>query len=1081
MSRSPYRRFSLFELSPLEARVFLTSTPASPRPETLGSALDKGERQVIVDRFDNNAAQQSALQTKLNASSTQFDNALHNYVQSRTNAKWFFDDEDTADYVAYLLGTTINYTSTVANADAVKEFHKFPEQGSASSYDIDLPNDIDWITPGGSSNPEFLHTLNRHGHFQDLAYAYRVTGDAEYAEELAYEIADWTTQYPTSNVPQAYSADDQDGWRLDTALRAENWANAYFIMIGSAGFSGADSTLMVYKLIQMGDYLQSEAAVATDFGSNRALSVGRSLLLLGQMFPELDTAATWVSTGRTLVFNCARGQLYNDGSHFEQSPVYTSGVAEDLLEARLLDMRNGDDAPWTQDPDGAGPEKKIATIISNAVSSYWQLLSPDGNRPAIGDSYRSTSVTLFLKANLIQGADTWPDAKPRLRDLFLFGPTTINPFLGNPVTPALGARGDTYAMTDGGLYVMRSGNASTDNQIIFDAGPKGGIHGHFDLLSFELFGGGRPLILDPGAFIYEPENPDRQYVVSNKAHNTLNVDSANTGELEGDDNPGIVIQNYAVTGSSAQVTASHFGYGYLRGNPVVTRTVWYDLDGTMLLIDRVEATSIHDYQISFNLAGDASAAATGVQGDNSFRTRYASGGNVKVAPIHVDSGTVARGGLTFVTNTASGDFKDDAYRFTVSKNDSKTAVFVTLVTAYDGTTPPNISASMLTASPTAGGAIQVRLNRNGSNTDLTFAGPTFERLNANAQTDGTYNDVAYDSLGQLHKVWFDRSDRKLKYAARETDGAWSIVQTIADPISAAAGEYQFLSLALDSANRPAVAYFNGWNGDLMFAQHSSVTSAFEVQTLESTGSTGLYPSLAFSRNDGAVITYYNRTKGDLKMASAATGGFTISTLDSAGDVGRFSSLSLDPTRPIVSKFALAYEDTTHGTVKYAVQGNIGPGTKANGYTYYTVEDLQISGGYISMAFFKSGSSDPARAFLPAVSYYDATTTSLRFAYASNPNYGFTAATIANKKQGLYSKLFFSGTNQNSINIYYFDRTNNVAKRYAGSLNWATSTISSSVYTTLAAGGRELHVSRFGSSVVYTNLNEAAGTLRAEFL
>jgi hypothetical protein len=168
-------------------------------------------------------------------------------------------------------------------------------------------------------------------------------------------------------------------------------------------------------------------------------------------------------------------------------------------------------------------------------------------------------------------------------------------------------------------------------------------------------------------------------------------------------------------------------------------------------------------------------------------------------------------------------------------------------------------------------------------------------------------------------------------------------------------------------------------------------------------------------------------------------------------------------------------------VKYAVQGNIGPGTKVNGYTYYIADDMQISGGYISLAFFKSGSSDPARAFLPAVSYYDASVTSLKFSYARDPNFNFSAALIANKKQGLYSKLFFTGADQNRINIYYFDRTNNLAKRYTGTLTWSQSKISNSAYATLVAGGREIHVARFGSGLAYTSLNEAASTLRVEFL
>ncbi|MCS7034732.1 MAG: heparinase II/III family protein [Phycisphaerae bacterium] len=1073
----------LFELSPLESRVLLTSTPASPRPETLGALLDRGERQWIVDRFTHNPQRQAILQARLNTSPGQFDSNLLSYMQGRTNAKWYFDDSVTADYVSYLLGSSINYQVTVDRASEVKEFHRFPEQGSSTSYEVDLPDVINWVAPGGSSNPEFLHTLNRHPFFQDLAYAYRITGDAEYAQELAYELASWSQQYVSSDVPGAWSDSDKAGWRLDTALRAENWVNTYFLMLGGPHFTAAASTLMIYKLIQKADYLYSLALSATpaDFSSNRTLAIARSLLMLGQMFPEIDNSPMWESVGRNLLFQCARGQLYNDGSHHEQSPSYTNAVADDLLEARLLDKINGDDGPWRVDPDGSGPARKMATIVSNAVSSYWQLLSPDGNRPAIGDTYRNTSVTLFLKANLIQGTSLWPAAKPRLRDVFLFGPDAINPFVGNPVTPPLGNRGQAYAMTDGGLYVMRSDNSANATQVIFDASPKGGLHGHFDLFNFELFGGGRPLILDPGAYIYEPENPDRQYVVSTRAHNTLNVDGANVGELEGSGNPGIIVHSYSSSSTATMITASHFGYAHLRGNPVVTRTLWYNHGGIVLLVDRVEATTLHNYQISFNLDASAAASTTGVQTDNSFRTRFASGGNVKVAPIHTDGGSVVRGPVTFVTNRAEGDFKDDAYRFTVTRNNAKSTVFVTLITTYIGASVPNVTASLLTPAPTASGTVRVRLNNNGVETELTFTAPVFQRLNANAQSNGTFNDIAYDSLGRLHMVFSDRNDRKLKYTVRETDGTWSLVQTIADPVSASAGEYQYLSLAIDHQNRPAVAYFNGWAGDLMFARLSSTTNAFEVETVDSSGSTGLYPSLVFGRNKSPAITYYSRSKGDLRMAHAGTDGWILSTLDSAGDVGRFSSLVLDPTRPTATKWAVAYEDTTNGRVKYAIQGNIGPGSKANGYTYYTVDDMEVCGGYISLAFFKSGSSDPTRAYLPAVSYYDAGNASLKFAYAADVNYNFTAVTLARRKQGLYSRLFFSGPAENAINIFFFDRTNNLARRFSGILNWSSGTISNGGLSNLVAGGREIHVGRFNGNLAYSSLNETTGTLRVEFL
>ena len=52
-------------------------------------------------------------------------------------------------------------------------------------------------------------------------------------------------------------------------------------------------------------------------------------------------------------------------------------------------------------------------------------------------------------------------------------------------------------MTDSGNYIMRSGADANARQLSFRAGPKGGQHGHFDELSFELSGYGSVLLADP--------------------------------------------------------------------------------------------------------------------------------------------------------------------------------------------------------------------------------------------------------------------------------------------------------------------------------------------------------------------------------------------------------------------------------------------------------------------------------------------------------------------------------------------------------------------------------------------------------
>ena len=61
---------------------------------------------------------------------------------------------------------------------------------------------------------------------------------------------------------------------------------------------------------------------------------------------------------------------------------------------------------------------------------------------------------------------------------------------------------------------MRSSDDSSNGlQVTFNAGPKGGGHGHLDYLNFELYGYGKALIADPGPWAYD-NSPERAYALS---------------------------------------------------------------------------------------------------------------------------------------------------------------------------------------------------------------------------------------------------------------------------------------------------------------------------------------------------------------------------------------------------------------------------------------------------------------------------------------------------------------------------------------------------------------------------------------
>jgi hypothetical protein len=719
-------------------------------------------------------------------------------------------------------------------------------------------------------------------------------------------------------------------------------------------------------------------------------------------------------------------------------------AVDDLIEALHLDELNG--TPWSN---------TYLNKVKNAVDATWQQLSPNGLRPAIGDTYRLGGSTIFLRAALALNETRWPEGKPRPRDAWVFGTSAIALHLNNLNNPALGDRSDRVELRDSGNFVLRSGDDTSARQINFKAGPKGGIHGHFDLLNFEFWGSGRPLIADPGAYLYD-NSSKRNYVMSTKAHNTIGVTDTNHGELLNNDS--ILVSPLSTIAGGTMISASHQAYSYLPGSPTIQRSLWYDGNNTLVVVDFVAGTRARNYEASFNL-----------QNQNTFRdlsngliySRNTDGlGNVRIQSL-LRAGQTAGIQTTnaFTTSNPPPNETDPATRYFVQQKNTTYAVFAHVITAHAGNTANTATATASWVKVPKRLGQSAILNINGNN--ISFLPPQFQTPQAEANVRGTGNDIAYDAGGRLHLVYYDRDAQNLKYAVRDTNGVWSTIQTI-DSDGTKLGIN--LSLALDSKGRPGVAYQDGQNGDLRYAYFSPASNAWEVQKVDVKGSTGGYPDLAFTRKNGAAIAYYNKTNGDLRLATSQVDGWAIETIDRKGDVGRFASLVLDPNRPTSSKFAIAYEDTTKADVKWALQYK-------SGWRYETIDNtLGIAGGYISMGFYDSGATTDR--YKAAASYYDATRGQLRYAYDTGgiESQLWTSQAIATRKrQGLYSQLDLTG---NKPRVFFYDGTNKRALMLRGSKigggKWTL--------TDLGPGGREIKFARYNGTYTFTNLNESVGQL-----
>lgn len=638
------------------------------------SALTLADRQQLLRNWAGpNAAK---LWARLDAGDVDaFDYRLLEYVRTRAGPSFFWKTQDLPSDVAFAKAELSNQVkSTVALADQVLAGY-FPEQTTSDPYTVKLPADFSWKDqPDTTDNPEFLYSLNRQGYSLNLAMAARFTGQGKYTDEIVRELNSWSIQQRQLKNPDAWSDAGPGWWLLDTAYRADNWLWTYFTVVDTPQWTPAANTLFLHRLLLHGDFLYR--VTPRDAANNWTTTHARSLLSIGVMFPEFAQAARWSAGGRELLFEALEANFRPDGGHVEQSPDYHGGVVADLLEPYLLDQINGITWPAAQ-----------AKLLENAADAYYQLLSPDGTQPALSDSFRDNGMQVVRRAGIILGDDRWPQARPRMHDVFLLGPAKLAKSVQGSDTPTLAGRGTAYALADSGYYVMRSGEDRAARQLIFDAGPKGGTHGHLDLLNFELFGYGRPLIADPGVLRYD-DSADRAWAVSTPAHNTISVDGKSHAAIERLRGGRIVVDQWDVGRDAIRVTAHHAGYADLAGAPAVARTIWYDRDDTFLVVDWGAAASAHTYTSSFTLPGLQVSKFRG------GRIRSTTGkGDVMLQPLLLDGQSVAVE-TRFTSSNPPPNERDPAVRVAYSQAGTA-ATLATLVTTYSGSTPPDVRAQWL--------------------------------------------------------------------------------------------------------------------------------------------------------------------------------------------------------------------------------------------------------------------------------------------------------------------------------------------------------------------------------------------------
>jgi hypothetical protein len=185
---------------------------------------------------------------------------------------------------------------------------------------------------------------------------------------------------------------------------------------------------------------------------------------------------------------------------------------------------------------------------------------------------------------------------------------------------------------------------------------------------------------------------------------------------------------------------------------------------------------------------------------------------------------------------------------------------------------------------------------------------------------------------------------------------------------------QYTSIAIGADGLPVISYYDLTNGNLKVA-HCGIANCISGNTITtvdaSPADVGQYTSIAIGADFLPVISYYVFGPDDLKVAkctdASCTTFATINILDSTGEVGQYTSIAIGADGlPVIS-----YYDFTNWDLKAAKCLD----ASCASTTINTLDNTGDVGQHTSIAIAPDGN--------PVISYYDFTNQDLKVLKCAN--------------------------------------------------------------------------------------------------
>ena len=449
---------------------------------------------------------------------------------------------------------------------------------------------------------KFVWEPNRHHQLVVLGRAYRVSGEAKFADAVAEQLNSWLEQNLFGLGMN---------WRsgLELGIRLINWVWA----LDFIEESGAVDDGLRHRVLDSVSRHIWEIDRKYSCGSsvnNHLIGEAAGVFVAASYFGNLRGAAKWRARSREILCREILNQTCPDGGTLEQAIGYHLFVLQFFVVAGITARATGQGMPesyWSR-------LEKMFEFLAGLSEGGDSLPAfgdgDDGYVLDLGSNPRSVAEWLAVGAALFERSDFKARAGGYSEPVeWLLGEPGRRSF--EAITESQDERISSRAFADTGYYLLQNGDLDSPDRIsvVFDCGPLGmgaiAAHGHADALSFTLRAFGKDVLVDPGTYDYFSYPEWREYFRSTRAHNTVVIDGRNQSEMLGlflwGRRANAECLSWQPTDLGGKVTGQHDGYAGLK-NPVTHKRT-LELNGRTLLVqDDIIAHGKHEIEIFFHLA-----------------------------------------------------------------------------------------------------------------------------------------------------------------------------------------------------------------------------------------------------------------------------------------------------------------------------------------------------------------------------------------------------------------------------------------------------------------------------------------------